>query len=355
MPAKFSKNMSHNLNTPEGGVLLERNYVSLNALAERYIKAQHGLLAINSIVAKQRDLNLFLHFYQAFNGHDDARQWLPRDSSAFLDALEEVRSSNGPGPRYQPRSLNRMMSSLRHFVSWIHNDSGTPFLHVLPSRGLREYQVDELGFRGLTSLDMNRLLKSADKQVYTRITAKGELLKLARPWRDRAIIYLLRGCGLRESEVANLDLHQYQNKYLQNVKCKGRRIRAVFVPQEARSALNDYLTNERTLDDPTALKSPLLLLPARHGKTKACADRISRALVYRAVQRVTAAANQHLPVTEHIKASPHTLRHTKGHAIIQAGGHLGDVADALGHSTITYAALYARRPAEEREDLLERS
>lgn len=355
MSLKFTGNMPHKAIIPAGGVLLDRYYVSLYCLAEHYCASLDGVLQPNTIQAQQADLKLFLRFYQAFNGHDDARQWLPRDSSAFLRALEEARSDDGLRPYYRPRSLNRILASVRRFARWIQSDSGTPFLHGLPTRGIKEYLVDELGFRGLTSLDMNRLLKAADKQVYTRITAKGELLKLARPWRDRAIVYLLRGCGLRETEVANLDLHQYQGKYLQNVKCKGRRIRAVFVPQEARSALNDYLSYERTPDDPNALRTPLLLLPARHGKSDACAGRISRALVYRAVKRVTVAANQHLPADQHIQASPHTLRHTKGHAIIQAGGHLGDVADALGHSSVTYAVLYARRPAEEREALLERS
>ena len=39
-------------------------------------------------------------------------------------------------------------------------------------------------------------------------------------------------------------------------------------------------------------------------------------------------------------------RHTHGYNIIQTGGHLGDVTEALGHASIKYSAGYAKRPAE---------
>jgi integrase len=48
-----------------------------------------------------------------------------------------------------------------------------------------------------------------------------------------------------------------------------------------------------------------------------------------------------------------TLRHTHGYKIIQTGGHLGDVAEALGHASIKYSAGYAKRPAEGTQALLE--
>ncbi|NJP97116.1 tyrosine-type recombinase/integrase [Nonomuraea sp. FMUSA5-5] len=88
----------------------------------------------------------------------------------------------------------------------------------------------------------------------------------ARPLRDRAIIYLLFGTGLRRAELVGLDLdhlqpaeadrlRQAKKARLAGVRGKGR---TVFLGRHARHALADYLQHERP-GDATASTPPTAL------------------------------------------------------------------------------------------------
>ncbi len=78
----------------------------------------------------------------------------------------------------------------------------------------------------------------------------------ARPLRDRAIVHLILGTGLRRAEVTGLDLDQLdpadpaelrrvKKARLNGVRGKGRTSRTVFLGRDARHAIADYLESER--------------------------------------------------------------------------------------------------------------
>jgi site-specific recombinase XerD len=81
----------------------------------------------------------------------------------------------------------------------------------------------------------------------------------ARPLRDRAIVHLLLGTGLRRAEITGLNLAQLdpadpaglrrvKKARLNDVRGKGRTSRSVFLGRDARNALADYLEAERPGD-----------------------------------------------------------------------------------------------------------
>nr|WP_275955199.1 tyrosine-type recombinase/integrase [Planomonospora venezuelensis] len=91
--------------------------------------------------------------------------------------------------------------------------------------------------------------------------------------RDRAIIYLLFGTGLRRAELVGLDLdhlepaapeqlRQAKKARLVGVRGKGRTSRTVFLGRDARQALADYLEAERPGDAAASAGPAALLLSA---------------------------------------------------------------------------------------------
>lgn len=62
------------------------------------------------------------------------------------------------------------------------------------------------------------------------------------------------------SELCNLNLEQYEDKYLRDVKRKGNRIDDVYVPKKARKVIEEYLATERRKDDKGAAKGKPLFL-----------------------------------------------------------------------------------------------
>src|SRR6266545_6168031 len=99
----------------------------------------------------------------------------------------------------------------------------------------------------------------------------------ARPLRDRAIVHLLLGTGLRRAELVGLDLDQLEpntpaalrrakRARLLGVRGKGRTSRTVFLGKDARAALADYLDHERPGDVDEA--SAALFVAARSIATR---------------------------------------------------------------------------------------
>ena len=92
---------------------------------------------------------------------------------------------------------------------------------------------------------------------------------MARPLRDRAIVHLILGTGLRRAEVTGLDLDQLEpatpaelrrvkKARLNGVRGKGRTSRTVLLCRDARHAIADYLESERPGDADHRSQAPFL-------------------------------------------------------------------------------------------------
>jgi len=145
--------------------------------------------------------------------------------------------------------------------------------------------------------------------------------------RDRALLELLYGCGLRVSEVTALRLEQIdlQVGYL-TVLGKGGKERVVPIGRAAREALAVYLADERPrLLGPRS--SPVVFIrPGGHP--------ISRQAVWKLVKRRATAAG----VRAHV--SPHTLRHSFATDLLHGGADLRVVQTLLGHADVGTTQIY---------------
>jgi len=148
--------------------------------------------------------------------------------------------------------------------------------------------------------------------------------------RDRALLELLYGTGIRLSELIGLDLKDLDLKNeTAKVFGKGAKQRIVPVGRKAKEALKEYLGRRgeflgenRSTDD----GEPLFLTV--HGK------RMYAKGVYLIVNRCIGA------VSELEKRSPHVLRHTFATHLLNRGADLRAVKELLGHESLSTTQLY---------------
>lgn len=145
--------------------------------------------------------------------------------------------------------------------------------------------------------------------------------------RDRAMLEILYGCGLRVSELIDLRLMGlYLDDGLLQVVGKGRKERLVPVGADARHALRRYLRESRPRLDRGASDGRVFL--NRHGRP------LSRMGVWKILRRYVERAGLRKRVT------PHTLRHSFATHLLEGGADLASVQEMLGHVDISTTEIY---------------
>jgi integrase/recombinase XerD len=158
--------------------------------------------------------------------------------------------------------------------------------------------------------------------------------------RDRAILELLYGAGIRlgeavRADVSDLDLHE---GVLLVRSGKGRKDRVVPVEGRAAIALGTYLAEAR----PELVKRvEAALFLSRHG------GRLSLVGLRAIVKRHGQAIGVHI--------SPHTLRHTCATHLLRGGADIRHVQELLGHRSLQTTALYTRVGVDDLRQVLARA
>jgi integrase/recombinase XerD len=146
--------------------------------------------------------------------------------------------------------------------------------------------------------------------------------------RDRAILELLYGTGIRLGECMRADVGDLSltASTLLVRNGKGRKDRLVPVAGRAAAALDTYLATARARLTRTAADSALFL--SRHGRR--LSDVGLRAIVVRHGRAVG------------VQLTPHALRHTCATHLLRGGADIRHVQQLLGHRSLTTTALYTR-------------
>jgi site-specific recombinase XerD len=160
--------------------------------------------------------------------------------------------------------------------------------------------------------------------------------------RDRALLEIAYGCGLRAEELVNLDVDSigFDQEQLR-VDGKGGRTRIVPVGEPALKALARYLERGRPLlaDDPD---EPALFL-SKNGKRLSTSDVRRRLRAW--AQRAGAQGGIH----------PHALRHSFATHLLDGGADLRSIQELLGHATISTTQVYTRIESARLRDAYARS
>ncbi|MBO4365443.1 MAG: site-specific tyrosine recombinase XerD [Eggerthellaceae bacterium] len=275
-----------------------------------YLSVERGSSAL-TVRAYEHDMRVYLRFLTCpEEGFEQApltsfSQVTRQTIVAFEDYLLTQR-------KYASSSLQRSLATLKAFHAFLvreglcdHNPTETI---PMPKKPQRLPQV-------LSIQQVCELVESVDG------TAPRDL-------RDRAMLEVLYGCGLRVSELCGLDCDRIDlAEGFVLVMGKGGKERVVPISGEAARAMERYLQDGRPrLVKPNAPATNAAFLNARGG-------RLSRQSVFKLVQRCglrIGVDNLH----------PHMLRHSCATHMLEGGADLRVIQDMLGHADISTTQIY---------------
>ena len=156
--------------------------------------------------------------------------------------------------------------------------------------------------------------------------------------RDKAIIEMLYSCGLRVSELCDLDLSNlFLDDDLIRIFGKGMKERLLPIGKRAKTYLNNYLIHVRPGFKRKDQFSTVFL--SRNGKP------LTRAMINKIINKWSSLSGISKTV------SPHTLRHSFATHLLEGGADLRFVQALLGHSDITTTQIYTHLDKEHLKEV----
>lgn len=150
------------------------------------------------------------------------------------------------------------------------------------------------------------------------------------PERDRLMLELLYGCGIRNSELTGINLDDIRlSAEAILIRGKGKKERYVPFGDSAKIALSAYLPARQTVLAETRKNSTALLINQRGG-------RLTTRSVGRIIKKV--AVSKGLSPDVH----PHTLRHAFGTHMLEEGADLRAIQELLGHERLATTQRYTQ-------------
>lgn len=145
--------------------------------------------------------------------------------------------------------------------------------------------------------------------------------------RNRAIVETLYGCGLRVSELINLEINKVflQEEYIV-VKGKGSKERLVPISPVAIHEIKLYLEDRKKLKIKPGEENILFL--NRRGR------RLTRVMIFYIIKELAKLAGIRKEI------SPHTLRHSFATHLLEGGANLRAIQQMLGHESIATTEIY---------------
>jgi len=265
-----------------------------------YLKLEKGL-SENSVLAYEQDLDKLRSFCEE-HGIDIVHA-TPDDLHRFvMEVLSSVESA-----RSQSRILSGIHSFYRFLVYHNYIDQDPSELLEMPKRDQHLPEV-------LSVEEIDRMIAAID-------------LSAPEGHRNRAIIEMLYGSGLRVSELTTLQLSRvYLNEGYMLIEGKGSKQRLVPVSPVATEWFRYWLEDRSHLDVKPEYKDYAFL--NRYGRG------LTRAMIFTIVKRLAAEAGIRKTI------SPHTLRHSFATHLLQNGADLRLIQQMLGHESITTTEIY---------------
>jgi integrase/recombinase XerD len=272
-----------------------------------YLQIERSL-SDNSVQAYLRDVKKFANYAIPIELSE-----LKVTRENISDFLAEIQKDN-----ISARSQARIISGIKAFYKYLIIED---YLKVNPTELIESPRIGLKLPDTLSLIEIDKLIAAVDLS-----TKQGE--------RNRAILETLYSCGLRVSELTNLQLSniQFKEGYLRVIG-KGDKERLAPIGGRAIKYLTLYINEVRNHQTIKKGQEDFVFLNNRGAK-------LTRVMIFLIIQKLT----EKIGLKK--KISPHTFRHSFATHLIEGGADLRAVQEMLGHESITTTEIYTHLDKE---------
>ena len=293
----------------------------MDSMAEKYLGGlQDDGKSLKTVITYRTVLTQFIKWFNETYDTASIEKVTPLDIKEYKQYLVAVL-------KRKPATVNKAIVTLKGFFEWAAEND---FIKVNPTRKIKLVEKQVAAPKWLERSDQFRLLRSVEQE-------KNEFKQA----RDKAIILMMLGAGLRVEEVTNLELTDIaiNSRSGSVVIRQGKRDKYREIPlnKDVRDAVKEYL-NKR--DRHKKKESRFLFVSERSDK-------------------ITTRALQHLISEYGYRAkidglTCHQLRHSFCHNLILAGEGIEKVAMLAGHKSIETTRVYTIPGEKELQQAVEK-
>ena len=226
----------------------------------------------------------------------------------------------------KPSSQSRLISSLKNFFDYLIIEK---IIFINP---INSIQYPKIATKIPETLSTHEIDKLID---YLKKSKKNSL-------RNCTILEVLYSCGLRVSELTNLNISDiFFDDFLIKILGKGRKERFVPMSKIVKDMIKDYLNSERFNIITKKGFEDILFLNNR-------GEKLTRVMIY----TILNIAKKGIGIKK--KVSPHILRHSFATHLIENGADISSIQHMLGHTNITTTERYLHVSKEHLVDTIKR-
>lgn len=268
-----------------------------------YLRLERSLSA-NTIDAYLHDVDKLIQFFGSRNIDKTLPGITSKDLKEFLVWVNEL--------GMLPPTQARLISGLKAFFKYLILENQ---IEIDPSALLEGPKMSRKLPDTLSIIEINNMIETID-------------LSKAEGMRNKAMVEILYGCGLRVSELTGLKISNLslETEFIKIIG-KGNKERLVPIGSEAINFLQIYINEVRIHIDIKPGKEDFVFLNRRGSP-------ISRVMVFLIIKDLAKSAGINKSI------SPHTFRHSFATHLIEGGADLRAVQDMLGHESITTTEIY---------------
>jgi len=268
-----------------------------------FLKLEKSLSG-NSIEAYEHDVGQLMHYFET-----EGRKIAPgdvklKDLQAFVRWIHEL--------GMMPSTQARVISGIRAFYKYMLMEGS---IEANPAELLESPKIGRKLPDILSTMEIEKIIAAIDLSK-----AEGE--------RNKAMLEVLYGCGLRVTELVSLkisDLHLKEGFI--SVTGKGNKQRLVPLGSLAAKQIKTYKDQVRVHIKPARGQEDFLFLNNK-------GSHLSRVMVFYIIKNLVEKAGINK------KVSPHTFRHSFATHLVEGGADLRAIQEMLGHSSILTTEIY---------------